>query len=272
MILCKETGEVKGIGFLQEEPGALLGKLEPSRLVDVLTTMPKKPIKNHTTRKICRMDTQMKAMDIMPFNATRQINQGLRQVDNRFLLHHHHSLMSHKRLFQLLPTLPREKTAGWTNLRQHVSTQIRTGCLVLRSDSRLQDHSHPLYQWYLSQVESTPLRRLHRTRLVLEESTDSPHPEPDHASYTGAKSFTQFETDNRRRKHLTIVLHKDIMRKSGFHSKESRKTLRKSLDKLRVRFNNRCHRLLYGESPPGLLLERSFIESVIEPVPRLELR
>lgn len=92
---------------------------------------------------------------------------------------------------------------------------------------------------------------------MLEESTEYSHSETEHTSYFGAKSFKQFDTgsaDNRRRKHLTIVLHKDIMRKSGLYSRESRKTLRKSLDKLWARFNNRCRRLLHRVSPPGLLL------------------
>lgn len=60
---------------------------------------------------------------------------GLEQKDNRFLLHHHHSLVNHERCLQLLPSLARHKTAGWTSLRQHVSTQMITGCLVLRQSS-----------------------------------------------------------------------------------------------------------------------------------------
>lgn len=127
----------------------------------------------------------------------------------------------------------------------------------LRPDSRLQDHSHPLHQHICLKWRALPRDRIHQTRLMLEESMEDSHPETEHTSYFGAKSFKQFDTgsaDNRRRKHLTIVLHKDIMRKSGLYSRESRKTLKKSLDKLRARFNNRCCLLLHCVSPPGLLL------------------
>lgn len=95
-------------------------------------------------------------------------------------------------------------------------------------------------------------------------------------SFGGTKSFKQFETgsaDNRRRKHLTIALHKDVMRKPGFYSRESRKPLRKSLDKLRARFKKRCWPPPALRAPTwasaGRQLERSFIESFIESVSRL---
>lgn len=45
------------------------------QFVRVLTGKPKKPIKNHTTRKIWSINRQKKVMDITPFNTTCQINQ-----------------------------------------------------------------------------------------------------------------------------------------------------------------------------------------------------
>lgn len=50
--------------------------LKMIHFVHVLTVKPKKPIKNHTTRKIWSINRQMKVMDITPFNTTCQINQG----------------------------------------------------------------------------------------------------------------------------------------------------------------------------------------------------
>lgn len=49
----------------------------------------------------------------------------------------------------------------------------RLGLLFsLRPDSRLQDHSHPLYQHICLKWRALPRDRIHHTRLMLEESME----------------------------------------------------------------------------------------------------